>query len=90
MTSVGMCILCNYGLSHRYRSSNKQKFPITTVKYRSFSLLTCTKDGSLSFFRFVQKTMPPTWSLAVSLWKYKGTVFEHPSALCFPLIRENI
>ncbi|KAK8706641.1 hypothetical protein V6N13_050196 [Hibiscus sabdariffa] len=43
--------------SHRYRSSNKQKFPITTVKYRSFSLLaggpvllTCTKDGSLSFF----------------------------------------
>ncbi|KAK8603484.1 hypothetical protein V6N13_085668 [Hibiscus sabdariffa] len=43
--------------SHRYRSSNKQKFPITTVKYRSFSLLaggpvllTCTKDGCLSFF----------------------------------------
>ncbi|KAK8622272.1 hypothetical protein V6N13_117195 [Hibiscus sabdariffa] len=42
--------------SHRYRSSNKQKFPITTVKYRSFSLLaggpvllTCTKDGCLSF-----------------------------------------
>ncbi|PPR89810.1 hypothetical protein GOBAR_AA30875 [Gossypium barbadense] len=43
--------------SHRYRSSSKQKFPITTVQYRSFSLLaggpvllTCTKDGSLSFF----------------------------------------
>ncbi|XVE67020.1 hypothetical protein DITRI_Ditri08aG0126700 [Diplodiscus trichospermus] len=43
--------------SHRYRSSNKQKCPVTTVQYRSFSLLaggpvllTCTQDGSLSFF----------------------------------------
>ncbi|EOX97910.1 Transducin/WD40 repeat-like superfamily protein isoform 1 [Theobroma cacao] len=43
--------------SHRYRSSSKQKCPVTTVQYRSFSLLaggpvllTCTQDGSLSFF----------------------------------------
>jgi len=45
--------------SHRYRSSSKQKSPVTTVQYRSFSLLargpvllTCTQDGNLSFFRF--------------------------------------
>ncbi|OMO75586.1 hypothetical protein COLO4_26004 [Corchorus olitorius] len=43
--------------SHRYRSNSKQKCPVTTVQYRSFSLLaggpvllTCTQDGSLSFF----------------------------------------
>ncbi|XVF45353.1 hypothetical protein PTKIN_Ptkin02bG0198900 [Pterospermum kingtungense] len=43
--------------SHRCRSSNRQKSPVTTVQYRSFSLLaggpvllTCTQDGSLSFF----------------------------------------
>ncbi|KAF5443890.1 hypothetical protein F2P56_036412 [Juglans regia] len=43
--------------SHRHRSSRRQKSPITTVQYRSFSLLargpvllTCTQDGSLSFF----------------------------------------
>ncbi|KAK7343160.1 hypothetical protein VNO80_26123 [Phaseolus coccineus] len=43
--------------SHRYRSSSKQKSPVTTVQYRSFSLLargpvllTCTQDGNLSFF----------------------------------------
>ncbi|XP_077233743.1 transducin/WD40 repeat-like superfamily protein [Tasmannia lanceolata] len=43
--------------SHRNRSSSKRKTPITTVQYRTFSLLTrgpvllvCTQDGSLSFF----------------------------------------
>lgn len=43
--------------SHRYRSSNRQKSPVTTVQYRSFSLLArgpvllmCTRDGFLSFF----------------------------------------
>ncbi|MCL7038682.1 hypothetical protein MKW94_016396 [Papaver nudicaule] len=43
--------------SHRQRSSLKQKSPTTTVQYRTFSLLargpvllTCTQDGSLSFF----------------------------------------
>ncbi|CAK7329643.1 unnamed protein product [Dovyalis caffra] len=43
--------------SHRFRSSGKSKYPTTTVQYRSFSLLaggpvllTCTQDGSLSFF----------------------------------------
>ncbi|PON77408.1 Guanine nucleotide-binding protein, beta subunit [Trema orientale] len=43
--------------SHRYRSSSKQKSRVTTVQYRSFSLLarspvllTCTQDGYLSFF----------------------------------------
>ncbi|KAK9287169.1 hypothetical protein L1049_015580 [Liquidambar formosana] len=43
--------------SHRNRSSNKLRSPVTTVQYRSFSLLsrgpvllTCTQDGSLSFF----------------------------------------
>ncbi|XP_065866874.1 uncharacterized protein [Euphorbia lathyris] len=43
--------------SHRHRSSSKTKSPVTTVKYRSFSLLAggpvllaCTQDGSLSFF----------------------------------------
>ncbi|XWS54958.1 hypothetical protein CRYUN_Cryun10bG0134100 [Craigia yunnanensis] len=48
--------------SHRYRSSNKQKCPVTTVQYRSFSLLaggpvllTCTQDGSLSFFSVALK-----------------------------------
>lgn len=48
--------------SHRHRSSSRQKSPVTTVEYRSFSLLargpvllTCTQDGSLSFFRFGRK-----------------------------------
>ncbi|KAJ8763330.1 hypothetical protein K2173_002213 [Erythroxylum novogranatense] len=43
--------------SHRHRSGSKNKYPVTTVQYRSFSLLargpvllTCTQDGSLSFF----------------------------------------
>lgn len=43
--------------SHRYRSSGKQKSPVTTVQYRTFSLLangpvllTFSRDGSLSFF----------------------------------------
>ncbi|KAK9942668.1 hypothetical protein M0R45_008321 [Rubus argutus] len=43
--------------SHRHRSSSRRKSPVTTVQYRSFSLLargpvllTCTQDGSLSFF----------------------------------------
>lgn len=42
---------------HRNRSSSKHRSPVTTVQYRSFSLLarcpvllTCTQDGSLSFF----------------------------------------
>ena len=44
--------------SHRHRSNGRRKSPVTTVQYRSFSLLargpvllTCTQDGSLSFFR---------------------------------------
>jgi len=48
--------------SHRYRSNSKHKSPVTTVQYRSFSLLargpvllTCTQDGNLSFFRFKKK-----------------------------------
>ncbi|XVE93699.1 hypothetical protein REPUB_Repub01dG0216700 [Reevesia pubescens] len=55
--------------SHRYRSSNKQKYPVTTVQYRSYSLLaggpvllTCTHDGSLSLFRFVQNNISSTAS----------------------------
>ncbi|KAF8410533.1 hypothetical protein HHK36_003064 [Tetracentron sinense] len=43
--------------SHRNRSIGKHKSPVTTVQYRTFSLLargpvllTCTQDGSLSFF----------------------------------------
>ncbi|KAL2986780.1 hypothetical protein AAZX31_12G226000 [Glycine max] len=43
--------------SHRYRSSSRHKSAVTTVQYRSFSLLargpvllTCTQDGNLSFF----------------------------------------
>ncbi|KAJ4962580.1 hypothetical protein NE237_022519 [Protea cynaroides] len=43
--------------SHRNQSSCKHKSPITTVQYRTFSLLArgpvllaCTQDGSLSFF----------------------------------------
>ncbi|XP_058110469.1 uncharacterized protein LOC131253478 [Magnolia sinica] len=42
---------------HRNRSSSKRKSPITTVQYRTFSLLArgpvllvCTQDGSMSFF----------------------------------------
>ncbi|CAN6555224.1 unnamed protein product [Malus baccata var. baccata] len=43
--------------SHRHRSSTRRKSAVITVQYRSFSLLargpvllTCTQDGSLSFF----------------------------------------
>ncbi|XP_041013302.1 WD repeat-containing protein 13-like [Juglans microcarpa x Juglans regia] len=43
--------------SHRHRSSSRHKSAVTTVQYRSFSLLargpvllSCTQDGSLSFF----------------------------------------
>lgn len=43
--------------SHRHRSSSKHRSPVTTMQYRSFSLLargpvllTCTQDGNLSFF----------------------------------------
>ncbi|XP_062175795.1 uncharacterized protein LOC133880849 [Alnus glutinosa] len=43
--------------SHRHRSSSIRKSPVTTVQYRSFSLLArgpvllaCTQDGGLSFF----------------------------------------
>ncbi|TYJ40669.1 hypothetical protein E1A91_A04G157600v1 [Gossypium mustelinum] len=43
--------------SLRYKSGNKLKCPVATVQYRSFSLMTkgpvllsCTQDGSLSFF----------------------------------------
>ncbi|TKY68111.1 WD repeat-containing protein 13 [Spatholobus suberectus] len=46
--------------SHRYRSSGRHKSPVTTMQYRSFSLLargpvllTCTQDGNLSFFSVV-------------------------------------
>lgn len=50
--------------SHRYRSSGKSKYPVTTVQYRSFSLLaggpvllTCTQDGSLSFYRLSDSSL---------------------------------
>ncbi|XP_057966154.1 uncharacterized protein LOC131156467 isoform X2 [Malania oleifera] len=43
--------------SHRNRSNSKRKSPVTTVQYRTFSLLArgpvllaCVQDGSLSFF----------------------------------------
>ncbi|KAK1292679.1 Transcriptional corepressor LEUNIG [Acorus calamus] len=43
--------------SHRHRSSRKSESPVTTVQYRTFSLLTrgpvllvCTQDGTMSFF----------------------------------------
>ncbi|KAL8150286.1 hypothetical protein V2J09_020094 [Rumex salicifolius] len=43
--------------SHRNKNGSKRKSPVTVVQYRSFSLLargpvllTCTQDGSLSFF----------------------------------------
>ncbi|GAB2218292.1 hypothetical protein Droror1_Dr00001512 [Drosera rotundifolia] len=43
--------------SHRNRNGSKRKSPITVVQYRTFSLLargpvllSCTQDGSLSFF----------------------------------------
>ncbi|GLT86182.1 hypothetical protein SLE2022_043380 [Rubroshorea leprosula] len=43
--------------SHRHKTSSTSKSPVTTVQYRSFSLLaggpvllTCTQDGNLSFF----------------------------------------
>lgn len=43
--------------SHRHRISSKKKSPITTVQYRTFSLLArgpvllaCSQDGNLSFF----------------------------------------
>ncbi|XP_010271526.1 PREDICTED: WD repeat-containing protein 13 [Nelumbo nucifera] len=43
--------------THRNRSSNNSKSPITTIQYRTFSLLArgpvllaCAQDGSLSFF----------------------------------------
>ncbi|MED6155895.1 hypothetical protein PIB30_009671 [Stylosanthes scabra] len=49
--------------SHRYRSSSRHKSPVTTVQYRSFSLLaggpvllTCTQDGNLSFFSVALET----------------------------------
>lgn len=51
--------------SHRHRSSSIRKSPVTTVQYRSFSLLArgpvllaCTQDGGLSFFRSGQLNMP--------------------------------
>lgn len=47
--------------SHRHRTNHKS--PVTTVKYRSFSLLasgpvllTCTQDGNLCFFRLGNTT----------------------------------
>lgn len=47
--------------SHRHRSSSKRKSAVTTMQYRSFSLLAggpvllaCTQDGNISFFRFGQ------------------------------------
>lgn len=46
--------------SHRHRSKSKHKSPVTTVQYRTFSLLargpvllTFCRDGSLSFFRLL-------------------------------------
>ncbi|KAI5577350.1 hypothetical protein BDE02_09G106800 [Populus trichocarpa] len=58
--SVGMhrrLFFCALFRSHRYRSSGKSRYQVTTVWYRSLSLLaggpvllTCTQDGSFSFF----------------------------------------
>lgn len=49
--------------SHRRRSTSRHKSAVTTVQYRSFSLLahgpvllSCTQDGSLSFFRLISWT----------------------------------
>ncbi|KAL5976632.1 hypothetical protein ACLOJK_020965 [Asimina triloba] len=49
--------LIDHNLTHRHKSSTKRKSPITTVQYRTFSLLArgpvllvCAQDGSLSFF----------------------------------------
>lgn len=54
--------------SHRHRSTSRHKSAVTTVQYRSFSLLargpvllSCTQDGSLSFFRSDQLNMPYTF-----------------------------
>lgn len=71
LLSTGLCIQgCVYSVTmnsrsgalsraHRYRSSTWHKSPVTTVQYRSFSLLAggpvllaCSQDGNLSFFRF--------------------------------------
>ncbi|XP_034681600.1 WD repeat-containing protein 13 [Vitis riparia] len=62
--------------SHRNRSSNNRKSPVTTVQYRSFSLLargpvllTCTQDGSLSFFSValeIQGYLTPRCSLKLT------------------------
>ncbi|XP_038706354.1 WD repeat-containing protein 13 [Tripterygium wilfordii] len=62
--------------SHRHRSSSKRKSPVTTVQYRSFSLLahgpvllTCTQDGSLSYFSValeIKGYLTPRCSLKLS------------------------
>ncbi|CAE5962256.1 unnamed protein product [Arabidopsis arenosa] len=55
--------------SHRHRTNHKS--PVTTVKYRSFSLLasgpvllTCTQDGNLCFFRLSDFALLPQISPA--------------------------
>jgi len=72
--------------SHRNRSS-KSRSPITTVEYRTFSLvargpvlLACTQDGSLCFFRFYfPETIWLHQSVSYPLGCY--SLFEH-GALC--------
>ncbi|KAJ6739123.1 WD REPEAT PROTEIN 26-RELATED [Salix koriyanagi] len=63
--------------AHRFRSSGKSKYPVTTVQYRSFSLLaggpvllTCTQDGSLSFFQVCTSDMLSTVSVALEIKGY--------------------
>lgn len=65
--------------SHRYRTTGKRKSPVTTVQYRSFSLLshgpvllTCTQDGSLSFFRLGSKNMPSVFEFNSKHWQKSG------------------
>lgn len=60
----------NLSRSHRNRSSSKQKSPVTTVQYRTFSLLSrgpvllsFTRDGSLFYFRSVKNGIHFTWRL---------------------------
>lgn len=61
--------------SHRYRSNSKHKSPVTTVQYRSFSLLargpvllSCTQDGNLSFFRFRNSFQLPRLHSVLCFW----------------------
>lgn len=92
--------------SHRHRSTRRQKSPITTVQYRSFSLLargpvllTCTQDGSLSFFRSLQLNicLKLSWPCLVAMkeWEWDSHYCPDPhmgqwygdlSSVCWEMI----